>query len=253
MSDAGGQSRSPTGPEVLRQAIEYFLQDTHTMLPGRFEEYDPAEQRATVKPLVQRRVLTEDGGEFLESVPVIPDVPVMFPSVAGFVMTFPVKQGDFCMLFFAERSIDTYLAGDGSDSDPNDFRMHDLTDCVAMPGLPPFAKARKRADADDMVVGADEGQGVLYFKQDAIHVGAKNAGDAASLDSKVQTELKKLRGDLLALASKYNAHTHTVPAFGIVDGSNIPCTGSATAAAPSDAPTIKNINPTDSKILFIDE
>lgn len=252
MSDAGGQSRSPTGPEVLRQAIEYFLQDTHTMLPGRFEDYDPVEQRATVKPLVQRRVLTEDGGEFLEPIPVIPDVPVHFPSVAGFVMTFPVKQGDFCMLFFAERSIDTYLAGDGSDSDPNDFRMHDLTDCVAMPGLPPFAKARKRADADDMVVGADEGKGVLYFKKDAVHVGAKSAQDAASLDSLVQTELNRLRSDLDSLASIYNAHSHTVPAAGLLDSNGLPCTGAATASPPGDAPTIQSIDPTDSKILFID-
>jgi len=253
MSDAGGQSRSPTGPEVLRQAIDYFLQDTHTMLPGRIEEYDPGEQRATVKPLVKRRVLTENGEEFLEEIPVIPDVPVYFPGVAKFVLTFPVQQGDFCMLIFAERSIDTYLAGDGSDSDPDDFRIHDLTDCVALPGLPPFSKARKRADASDMVVVHYEGSGAAWFKKNEVHIGAQNASDAASLDSKVQTELNRLQSDLSSLAGKYDGHTHTVPASGLFDSSSGPCTGTATAAAPGDAPTIQSISPTDSKVLFIDK
>ena len=257
MSDAGGQSRSPTGPEVLRQAIDYFLQDTHTMLPGRIEEYDPAEQKASVKPLVQRRTLTEDGNEIVEELPIIPDVPVHFPSVAEFVMTFPVKQGDFCMLIFAERSIDTWLAGDGSDADPDDFRQHDLTDAVAQVGFRPFSKALKRADADDMVVGHDTGKGVAYIKKDTIHFGAKEAGDAATLDSKVQTELNRLRDDVDALKNTYNGHSVsvTVPAAGLLDSLGAPVTGVATgtSAPPGDAAAIQAIEETDSKIVFIDE
>ena len=56
-------SRSPEPQEVLRVAIEYFLRDVAVALPGQIEEFDPERQEATVKPLVQRLLATEEGDE----------------------------------------------------------------------------------------------------------------------------------------------------------------------------------------------
>jgi hypothetical protein len=190
MTDAGGQSRSPTAPEVLRQAIEgYYLSDLHTMLPGRVEEYDSSKQEASVKPLIQRLVLTEDGEQILEEIPIISNVPVAFPRVSSFFLSFPIKKGDLVMLHFAERSLDNWLGGQGEDTDPDEFRMHDLTDAVAYSGLYPFNRAIKDVDEVNMVLGADEGGLQIHITPDGVmEIKVDGAADeAVALGNKLKT------------------------------------------------------------------
>jgi hypothetical protein len=150
-----GNTRSPSLEEVLRMAVHQRMVDVHTAMPGRVERYDEKEQKADVKPLLKRTVINDDGTEISESLPVIPDVPVMFPRAGGFFITFPIKQGDNVLLVFCERSIDKYTAGAGTEVDPVDLRMHDLSDAVAFPAFRPFSKAIKGASADDMVLGQE--------------------------------------------------------------------------------------------------
>ena len=209
MTDAGGGTRSPTSAEVLRQAIEYYLQDTHTMLPGKVEAYNPSDQRATIKPLIKRRLMAQDGSELEEELPILPDVPIMFPRIGKFIMTLPVEVGDFVMVLFCERSIDNYLAGDGEDTDPDEFRMHDITDAVALPGFTPFSRATARADASDMVMGHESGLGVAFFKENEVHFGAKMAADALALASKVKTELDAVKADQVNLKGLLTTHVHS--------------------------------------------
>lgn len=178
MSDAGGQSRSPTAAEVLRQALSYALSDVHTLLPGRIEEYTAAEGKVAVKPLIQRLSLTEDGEEILEELPIIPDVPVVFPRTQTAFLSLPIKKGDLCAIIFAERSLDNWLASpDGEDTDPDEFRQHDLTDAVCVPGLYPFSKAIVDIDEANLVVGFDEGGLQVHITPDGT-MEVKVNGDA---------------------------------------------------------------------------
>ena len=108
-----GQTRSPDLAEVLRAAVFQGLADTHTAMPGRVEKYDSQRQKADVKPLLKRTVVNLDGTELSEELPVIPDVPVVFPRAGGFFISLPIKKGDFVLLVFCERSIDNYTAGQG--------------------------------------------------------------------------------------------------------------------------------------------
>lgn len=160
-------SRTPEPEELLRLAITYFLGQTHTMMPARIVEYDAAEQKASVQPLLQRRVRGEDGQEFIESLPIIPDVPVAFPRSGSFFVSFPLQPGDSVMLIFSERSLDKWSQTTGTDEvDPDDFRMHDLTDAVAYPGLYPFGASLSDADPENLVIGVDSGGVQLHFSRD---------------------------------------------------------------------------------------
>jgi len=150
-------SRTPEFEEVLKLAINSFLEDVHTGLPGRVTEYFPATQRAHIKPLVKRRIIHQDGSELLEELPVIPDVPIAFARTQKFFFTLPIKQGDLVTLHFMERSIDNYLSGTGEDTDPDEFRRHDLSDAVAIPGFYPFKKSIKDISSDNTVIGYDNG------------------------------------------------------------------------------------------------
>ena len=120
--------------EPLRAAVESVMSELHVCLPGRIERYDHTEQRAEVKPLLRRNY--RDGDE--PDMPVIADVPVIWPRAGGASLTMPVQAGDGVLLVFADRSIDRWLA-QGGEVTPNDRRKHDLSDCVAIPGLVPFA------------------------------------------------------------------------------------------------------------------
>lgn len=159
-------SRSPELEELLRTAIEYYLQDTHTALPGVVEEYFPDTQRADIKPLIKRRIVHEDGSELLEELPIIPDVPIVFPRTNSFFLSFPIAKGDLVQLTFMERSIDNWLAGDGLDTDPDEFRMHDFSDAVASPGMYPFKRAIKDINSVNMVLGNDEGGLQIHITPD---------------------------------------------------------------------------------------
>jgi len=199
-----GASRSPEPQEVLRAAMEYALADVHTALPGRVEAYDPATQKADIKPLLKRLVATEDGDELLEELPVLPQVPIVFPRTTAFHLTFPVEPGDHVLLVFNERSVDNFIAGDGEDTDPDEYRMHDLSDAVAFVGFYPDSKAIAEPSANSLVLGHAEGVSI-HVAADKIELGERNAGDAASMDSLVQAELVRIKGELEAIVDDVNA------------------------------------------------
>jgi phage baseplate assembly protein gpV len=59
---------------------------------------------------------------------------VVFPSAGGYALTFPVKQGDECLLIFCERSYDNWYEN-GDVQPPSARRFHALSDAVAIVGL----------------------------------------------------------------------------------------------------------------------
>lgn len=119
---------------ILNRAIEKNMNEIHTSMPGQVQAYDFSTQKASVKPLIKKKY--KDGKE--DSLPVIVNVPVIFPRAKDFSMTFPIQPGDYVLLVFTERSMEKFLAL-GGEQDPGDFRKFDLTDAVAIPGLYPFS------------------------------------------------------------------------------------------------------------------
>lgn len=194
-------TRSPSLEEVLRAAIDYRLLGVHTALPARVESYDAASQKISAKPLVRALTPTADGGELNESVPIINDVPVVFPRAGGFFISLPVQQGDHVLLIFNERSVDKFIAGEGDEVDPIDPRDHDLSDAVALVGFYPFSKSLADAISANLVLGKEAGTQV-HIKDGEIDLGSENAADFVAQAQKVLTELS-------AIIGKYNEHTHT--------------------------------------------
>lgn len=243
-------SRTPEWGEVFREFFNYYLDDLWTAMPGKITAYDPKNQKVDVQPMINRLIKTEDGEDFKEEFPILPDVPVYFPRSGGFSITLPIAVGDFVLLVFNQRSIDEYVSGDGSSPvDPDDFRLQDMNDAVALPGFFPYSKALSRnADTEDMVLGHNSGAGVGFFKQEQVHFGKKQAADSATLESKVQAELNALRTTLNSLIIAYNSHIHvttaTIGPTGIL-GTITPTPAQATAPAP--------INPTLSDVVKIDK
>jgi hypothetical protein len=119
--------------------VDGRLKNLHTCMPGIIESYDATKQTAKVQPCIKRLFL--DRGWV--NLPVCVDVPVCFPGGGDFFLTFPVKQGDECILMFSERSIDFWYANGGIQQ-PSEYRLHDLSDGMAIVGI--NSQPRKLSD-----------------------------------------------------------------------------------------------------------
>lgn len=105
----------------------------YTALPGQVISFNPANQTVDVQPTIQGRFLTPAGEWVWVTMPVFPGVPVMFPNGGGFVLTFPIEQGDECLLIVASRCIDAWWQFSGVQVQA-EVRFQDLSDCFALVG-----------------------------------------------------------------------------------------------------------------------
>lgn len=124
------QQKWPSLGAFVDVAIENRLKSLRTATPGFIVSFDKDSQTASVQPAI--KMMMGDGTQ--KDLPLCLDVPVKFPRGGDFVMTFPVKAGDECLLIFADRCIDGWFSG-GSTAAPADYRMHDLSDGFALVGF----------------------------------------------------------------------------------------------------------------------
>lgn len=136
-----------TMTDAMRQAVLFQLYDVHTALPGTIISYDSTLQKATIQPSLKKSYL--DGTT--QEMPILNNVPVIFPRAGGASLTFPVVQGDTCLLLFIERSIDLWKSVGGVVA-PDDPRKFDLSDAVAIMGLMPFSENSLSENNEDVLL-----------------------------------------------------------------------------------------------------
>ncbi|EJH9745200.1 phage baseplate protein, partial [Escherichia coli] len=124
------------GEQQTAQAIaDSVSTQMRVAMPGIIQSFDPDTVTCTAE--VALRGIVGDGSTELK--PLV-DVPVIFPRGGGCTLTFPVKEGDECLLIFADRCIDFWWQSGGV-QETVDPRQHDLSDAFAIVG--PQSQARK--------------------------------------------------------------------------------------------------------------
>lgn len=197
--------KTPTLAHLLKTAIEHRLLDVHTALIAKVERYDAEKQLVDVAPVLKRSIKTLDGEWAHESLPVLCDVPVLFPRAGGFFLSFPIQAGDFVQLIFNEASIEAWLT-DKAPNTPCNQRFS-LEGAVAIPGVFPLNKALSGAHAENLVLGQEQGL-QIHIDGQKIRLGSADAHEALAIASKVQEELDRIK-------ASFNAHTH-VPSGGTI-------------------------------------
>lgn len=142
---------SPTSPttmtDAIRNAILYQLLNIHTAFPGKVITYEFAMKKASIQPMIDKKYT--DGTT--EPMPILNNVPVIFPFAGGASITFPVNPGDYCLVVCCERSIDNFLSN-GQQAAPTDPRKFDLSDGVAIMGLLPFNENSPAQNNSDFLI-----------------------------------------------------------------------------------------------------
>lgn len=130
--------------QVLKTA-QQEISNIYTSIPARVIKYYPEKQCVDVRPIIHT-IFPEHS--YPTKSPTIYDVPVVFPSAGGGILSFPIeeyvagdpeKTGDIVMLHFSMKGFDEWLVStkDGDLAQKN-RRMHNMTDAVATPCLYQF-------------------------------------------------------------------------------------------------------------------
>lgn len=154
--------------DAVRQAILYQLGNVHTALPAAVVSYDYQRQKGSFQPLLNK--VWADGT--ITAMPVLENVPVIFPRAGGASLTFPVNADDTALLIFIERSMDLWLT-QGGQVNPDDPRKFDLSDGVAIMGLFPFSETSDATNSDDVLL-TYAGSSIRIKKSGAIVIDTAN-------------------------------------------------------------------------------
>lgn len=171
----------PEWPELLRAVQDNLAARIHTSVPGLVRAYDSATQTATVELAVQLLGNT---------VPPIPEVPVVWPGGAAGVLHVPLVAGDAVMVLFSEEDYSGWWAS-GSISAPRVLARHGLH-AVAIPGL-------RRAAAPAVVTGGHVT--LAAAGASAVHLGSDAASDPVALAPGVEAAFTQLKTALDGLVT----------------------------------------------------
>lgn len=159
--------RSPTQLQITRNAIRAALANLWTCLPCEVIEYNPEAVTVNVQPLVKIPVHLPDGEIETVELPMLLDVPVMFPCAGGFTITHPIEKGDECLVNFADRNIDLWWQSGGI-QDPFDTRKHDLSDGFAFFRPQSQAKKIKNISTTDLEIRNDANTCKIQITADGV-------------------------------------------------------------------------------------
>lgn len=193
----------PREEEALLHLIRSEAERVKTTFPGKVVSYDRTTQTAAVQVVPRLRWRNPETDEVVhEQVPVLPQVPILFPAGKGVSITWDLDPGDEVWVVLGDRSIAEWKSTGNGDTEPAIPRRWDFSDAVAIPGgRPPASPLGATAVAPGAVVvrGAD------------IRLGSATATEYVALSTQVLAQLTALAATLAPLVAVWTA---TQPAGG---------------------------------------
>ena len=119
---------------IRRKAMESFGRGLWCCLPGIIEKVNFQQVTCEVQPSIRMIQFDKKGNRNPVDLPILVDVPLVYPQGGFGVLTFPVKKGDECLVVFADRCIDAWWQNGGVQGQI-EFRQHDLSDGFAFVGI----------------------------------------------------------------------------------------------------------------------
>ena len=102
---------------------------------GTIVSFDKVKRTAEVQISFKRSLsIPLKDGTRIQSYPLLLDCPVITLQGGGGVLSFPIKEGDECIVLFSDSNIDAWF-NNGGQALPMDGRRHDISDGIAIVGL----------------------------------------------------------------------------------------------------------------------
>ena len=197
--------------EAARTAQDGHQAQIWTALPGIVDSFNAGAVTVSVQPAIKGEVRDKDGKTSHVNLPLLVDVPVVFPRGGGFTMTFPIAKGDECLVVFASRCIDGWWQ-EGGTQPALDQRMHDLSDAFALIG--PMSQKHKIGGVSTGACQLRSDDAATVVELAAGHVTVKAAVVTIDTPSAVFTGKITAAGEITSATIGLQAHHHGDPQGG---------------------------------------
>lgn len=187
------------------QQIQQNQLNLHTALPAKVVSFNPSKQTVTLAVQIKMQLADGNGAD----IPPLVDVPVSFPRGGGFAVTFPLKAGDEGIAIFSERCIDGWWQN-GTASTPLDFRLHDLSDAMFIPGICSVPKTIKSFFNDGLSMQTLDGGTFIRITNGKILIqgNIEHQGDTSQKGSHKSTGVISSDADVKAGGISGKTHKH---------------------------------------------
>ena len=147
--------------------------DLRVAVPGIIRDFNSAEQTVTVECAIREKVRNINGEESWENIPPLLDVPLVIPRAGGYSVTLPVKEGDECLVIFADACIDAWWQSGGVQNQI-DCRRHDLSDGFAVLGTWSQPNVIPNYSKNSVQIRTDSGSSYIEISGDTVNIKAAN-------------------------------------------------------------------------------
>jgi phage baseplate assembly protein V len=161
---------------LMQQNVAGNQSGIWTALPGIIQKFDPETLTCDVQPAIMGRVRQIDGTIQQVQLPMLLDCPVVFPHAGGASLTFPIKQGDECLVVFSSRGIDFWWQ-QGGIQPPPEPRMHDLSDGFVIPGVWSQPEKIGNVSTESVQLRSDDGQSFIEINPTSHDINAKTTAN----------------------------------------------------------------------------
>lgn len=144
-SNGSSASGQPDDMEAIDVIVETIIARQFHSRPGIIQRFDSEKNSVDVLVGIRAKAPVVDGQVRYYDLPLCIDVPLVAMSspAAGMYLTFPIRQGDPCLLIFSDRMLDIFQrTGEMSmpeyadrDTASSMLRHNDITDAICIPGL----------------------------------------------------------------------------------------------------------------------
>ena len=108
--------------------------NVHCCLPCIVQSFNRETMTIEAQPVIRERVIGENGQIEYINYPLLINVPVLQYGAKNYCISFPIEEGDECLVFFSDLSIDNWWLNGGVQN-PVEQRRHDLSDGFAIFGI----------------------------------------------------------------------------------------------------------------------
>lgn len=201
--------RAADPAEAQRIAADAISRSIRVAIPAKVVSFDAETQTITAQPLIREKVMNAATGDLhWVDMPELPGVPVWFPQGGPFAITFPIKEGDECLLVFMDLCIDSWLAR-GDVQNWSDRRRHDLSDAVALVGLNSQPNRLEDIANDALELRTKNGNIRFRITEEGLEM---KVGDDLGIE--IIDGILNFKGDVIINGLRFMEHIHS----GVVTG-----------------------------------
>jgi hypothetical protein len=215
------RSAYPSEEEVHEARMEQLLLSMDGPMPGRVQSYDPVHQVADVVPQVRNPYPQPDGTYVFEDLPVIPDVPILWPRCGKWFMAMSVEPGDAVVIIPGGVAPDRWRREGVTDAltgvaravrgvtNPGDMARFHIANAYAIPAGETYGGALRHAPpshppahpAASLTVGSDDDAGtrISIYGDGSVKI-TQGSAVVVQIDADGTVHIGGAAGDFVALA-----------------------------------------------------